>query len=574
MVISGVHPQAPEVSAEAILAEARSAIADQRYDRAVELLEDGHRHYPLATEFPMFLGDLYYDRELFELALVKYQQAESIDSESYTIREALAYTHGRMSNDHASIAYWGSLAEDFPERPQPVQHLGWLYFKVHRLDEGVQLVTDALERFGPDPDLTMTLGTLYADMYRFSDSQEHYQKAIKLASSTGDDNFVAVAYYNLSLIQKAFYRFSDSLESTNASLSHTRRSTGYLARGELYELRLDYQRAAADYTTAYNLDQTTPLSRMNLAVLHQRFGRLDEALAYATSVLDDPDLAWLYNFGTDTNRHRMDTHEIMADCFQALRKTSRLTAAVGVGGHLIRAWSRVKYRVQEWYHRSRYRRLAGEVADAYLEQGSVLDGTWTFYQAVERNRPVARGYLLQAADLEGAVIPESRLAYEIDIGRLDGDLDRLLATLPQLLDPWDAHLRELALRSVAELTRGRSKRDLYVSATRDLYQLNPGGLRQYGLTFPVRLALTGIPDDSAARRTARRTARYLRGAGFEPTDREDAPVLEVSFLDGSMTAALDPGPGGQESAVLIDAFSRRDIARAINALADELFQAQ
>ena len=370
-------------SAEWYREQADEAILAERYDRAVEILQEAQRHYDESAEFFMRLGDLYYDEELYELALAEYEQAEDIDPTAYEVLSAIAYTLGLLNREADSAATWSRLADLYPERIEPVQNLGWLLFKLHRLEEGVALLLDAWERFGPDADIAMTLGTLHAELYRFPESSRWYRRSIELARANESESFVAVAFYNLSLIEKLFHRYDAALESTERSLAILPRPTGYLARGELFELRMDFRAAHADYLRAYEIDEDTPLGRLNLALLYQRFGRLDEALAFATSVFEERDTSWLYYYGTDVRRHRMELHDILADIHEGLAETTKMRATGGPLGWVRKAWDVARHTVLGWYHRARFRDHASAVGEDVLAGGNLIDGNWYLYRANE-----------------------------------------------------------------------------------------------------------------------------------------------------------------------------------------------
>ncbi|MFW6293896.1 MAG: tetratricopeptide repeat protein, partial [Spirochaetota bacterium] len=408
-------------SAEWYREQSGEAIASERYDRAINLLKEAQELFDASDEFFVRLGDLYYDEELYALALDEYLQAEEREPGSYEVIEQIAFTLGFLNRERESAEYWRRLVDLYPDRAGPVGNLGWLLFKLHRLEEGVDLLLDAWDRLGPDADLAMTLGTLYAEQYRFAEARDWYRRSIELASANESGGFVAVAFYNLSLIEKLFHRYGDALESTNRSLGVLPRPTGYLARGELHELRMDFPAAHADYLRAYDLDDETPLARLNLALLYRRFGRLEEALAFAESVLDEPDSSWLYYYGTDVTSHRMELHDLLADIHDGLSVSSRSRLVSGPLSWLEKVWDIGRHAVLGWYHRARFREYAGIVGSELLEGGNAIDGNWHLYRANESRPRVAAAYLERAERLDLALIPESGPFYAVEAARSRGD---------------------------------------------------------------------------------------------------------------------------------------------------------
>jgi tetratricopeptide (TPR) repeat protein len=572
---SGQPPVAVEErDAEWYREEARAAIRGEHYERALQLLESAKEHFPEQAIFARMLGDLYFERELYEPALTEYRIADRAAPGHYGTVNAIAVTLGRLNRERESVTEWERLVELYPDRVEPIHNLGWMYFKIHQLEAGEELLLDGIKRFGLDADLAMTLGTVYADMYEFTRSEHYYRTSIDLATDAGDDGFVSVAYYNLSLVEKAFYRFNTALESTNRSLSFARRPTGYLARGELHELRMDFADAQRDYLQAYALDEETPLPRINLAAMYQRFGMLDAARAHIEDVYQDTNLSWIYNFGTDRNRHFMDVHEILADTYEGLADERKLTPAHGLLGHARRLVERLVYAVKGAYHRMRFRFYANEVARALLEEGRELDGHWTFYQASEAHRRIAAKYLGRAEALETRMIPETVAAYQVERGVLFGEVPLLVQALESLSAPWENDVREMALRGVLEHGNRLSPAER-AGAAGELYRLNPGAFRQYGLHLPVALTIvTGDGADSAGqRRRLRALTRYLRDAGLTPVG--DAPAgyepseLRILLERETLTASL---AGRTERVTIAETDSRKALCDAVSQLAAALFR--
>lgn len=565
LALSAVATDAQE-SAEWYREQADEAILAERYDRAVEILQEAQRHYDESTEFFMRLGDLYYDEELYELALAEYEQAEEIDPGAYDVLSAIAYTLGLLNREARSAKAWSRLTDLYPDRIEPVQNLGWLLFKLHRLEEGVSLLLDAWERFGPDADIAMTLGTLNAELYRYPESSRWYRRSIELARANESESFVAVAFYNLSLIQKLFHRYDEALESTEQSLAILPRPTGYLARGELFELRTEFRPAHADYLRAYETDDETPLARLNLALLYQRFGRLDEALAFATSVFDESDNSWLYYYGTDVRRHRMELHDMLADIHEGLARAAQMRATVGPLRRLRRVWDVARHTVLGWYHRARFRAVASAVGEEVLEGGNIIDGNWYLYRANEGHPRVAVEYLRRARELEVAAIPEAAPYYETEAALLAREPRELLRVADGLDSVWQRRLLEDTLAGA--LTVGRDlPPDTRARAAARLYAVNRGALRQNGIALPVRFS---IEADRAA--TARTLRRLLSRSGFSPAERGvDAPRLSVVARGGEVTATLDVAGEVATASAAFDGVSRRALAAAVTELADALF---
>ena len=486
---------------------AQAAMEAENYENAVRIIEEGKERFPLNAELRLLLADLYYDEELYNLALEEYQGAGELQGEEYLILVQISRCFGKLNREQESIDTLQRILELYPENITPIDDLGWMYFKTHQLEKGEQLLLDAIGRFGPDRGIYMTLGTLYSGLYDYENSKKFYLKAIDDALEGEDLYFASVAYYNLSLLEHSFYNYNSALRYTEDSIQMVDRAPGHLARGELFQSRLDFKRAALEYQTAM-LKDSTPLSKVNLALLYQKFGMLELARRYGEEVLNSQDRAWMYYYGTDVERHLQDVHEILADVYAGLALSGRSQPRSGILELLkwIGRW--VEYRLKAYYHRQKLRSYSLQVGGANLAEGNHLDAYWEFYNANQRYPRVALKYLRMARDLELQVAPHARYYYQQEEGRIRGSRELLERSI-QGLDPfWEREGISDALRYMIPLLRaGSASRRLELNR---LYELNPGGLLQYGLALPLAVSRDVMGD-----RVLRRCLKHLRRSGSE-----------------------------------------------------------
>lgn len=578
------RPGASDRSAGWYADRALEAIESEHYERAVEMLEDGQERYPEAVELYTILGDLYFGEELYRLALEEYRAAEDVAPRDFGVLRSTALSLGRLNEERESVRYLERLLELYPDSPDVIADLGWMYFKTHQLERGEELLLEAIEEYGNERNLTMTLGTIYADMYRFEDSKEYYERSIESALEDGRSYFASVAYYNLSLLQKAFYRFNGAMQSTDRSIHQAERSTGHLAKGELYEMQMDFRRAHDQYTEAYNLDEDTPLAKLDLAALYQTFGRLDEALAYVRDVYESDDLHWMFNFGTDERRHRMELHDLLATIYRGKARVLSYTPSAGPLEWIANTAGRIRYRVLSWYHDMTFRRYATDVARAYETEGSTLNAYWTYYRAHERYPRLAAGYLDRARRLETRVIPEADPFYAMNAAVLRSDRAGVAAAVDTMHPRWERSTIAVGLREIALLAEREGDGEAAARAAVELYRVNRGGLRQHRIELPVALRVSGPRG-----RFGRRLLSALEGAGLQvvgdgsgdaaagPGAAGAVPLrLEVEFFDDGRVAyrLLDEGRFLLGDTVETAAVDRTAAVRTARRIADDIFRVE
>ena len=273
---------------------------------------------------------------------------------------------------------------------------------------------------------------------------------------------------------------------------------------------------------------------------------LELARRYAEEVLDSQDRSWMYYYGTDIKRHLQDVHEILADVYSGLARSGAAQPRVGILQVIKWIPRSVEYRLKAYYHRQKLRSYSLEVGRSYLLEGNHLDAYWEFYRANERYRQVALKYLGLARDLEVQVAPHSLHYYQQEEGKIRGSRELLERSI-QGLDPfWEREGIFDALRELIPLLEAKSsprRREL-----NRLYELNPGGLLQYGFALPLAVSLHE-PDD----KVLRRCLKHLKRSGSEiaPTadeqegffyhlalEREEENRIRVSLRKGEQGRPL------------------------------------
>ena len=546
---TGRAQDAPPAPADALYESALAAQKAENWERAIELLGAGTKTYPDDYRFPWSLGNLYYYRRLYRLAWDEYRLAEKITPWEPDLLFQLANTAGYLNRNDVSAGYLERLLIFEPDNREAIGSLAWMYFKLHRLQDGERLLLDATERLGPDADFSMTLGTIYSDMFQYDNAKDAYLKAIKGTETIGDRLSSALAYYNLSILESRFYRFSLAYDSTNASLEAMNRASGRLARGELYLRRMELSRGLAEYQDAYSMD-SSPLSKLNLAQAFQTGGRLTEAMLYAEDCLKATDQSWMLNYGIDPVRYKRDIHEILKDTYAGLLKAEDFSAPSTVNEKLQSLLRKILYRFRQSVHTQLFRKYSLLAADAYSESGETageihLEALTQYYNAFESYPRRALTYLRQARDFEEPLIPGSVPSYEFEEGRLLKNRETLTGTLGEFDPLWERDqiadvYTELALKG------GKAERQ---DAAERLFALNRGALIQKGIRLPAELRING----AAGGNIEGILKKAARDAGIDPVDpveqaRSPRYTLTLAF-DGKGSVSCELYDGGRGTTV-------------------------
>jgi len=545
------------LDANNLFRQAIEAEYSENWERAIDLYKEGGGKYPDDIRFPRALGHLYYSRSLYGLAWDEYRKAEMINPFDTFILLRLANTAGYLNRDRTSVEYLEKILVINPDSMEAINNLGWMYYKVHRLGDGERLLSQAIERFGDNADFSMTLATVYSDMYRYDEGKHWYQKAIVQAEPMR--SFTAVAHYNLSILESRFYHYDLAMKEANASLYAQNRASGLLARGELNMRRLELEKAQADFNDAREVDPS-PLAKINLAQTYQISGRLEEARLYALDCLKASDNSWMINYGIDPIRYKRDIHEILYKTYLGLSRAERFVPCGTLSEKIRSAFRSVSFRFYATVHRKLYQKYSLAAGDAYSAKfvnaaeshaaeshaaesrnepsdAPPLDQFIQYYNAFETYPRRALFYLNKARDFEVALIPASEGSYDLEEGILLKNKNLLTRALGELDPGWERDLiaqcyREFAAHGPA---RGPTARG---PAAEELFAMNRGALLQAGIALPVEINLQG----EGLGRRAKTLYRALAKAGFTNVGKARFR-LDITVQGGAASCELTDTEG-------------------------------
>jgi Tfp pilus assembly protein PilF len=527
---------------------AMASIYAENWEQAIDKLKTGGKEFPNDIRFPWTLGNLYFDRSLYNLAWDVFKKAEIINSNNAELVNMLAYTAGLLNKNYTSVEYYQKAIKINPENKEAIGDLGWMLYKVHRLSDAEKLITGAVDLYGERADFAMTLGTIYSVMYNYEKSKHWYQKAINMGTEIGDTNFVSVAHYNLSILESRFYKYDLSMNETNASLNSRTRASGLLARGELYMRMLELKKSQSDYQSAYELD-TSPLAKLSLAQIYQISGRLDEARMYAENCLKAKDHSWMMNFGIDLDGYKKDIHEILWNTYEGLFNTEKLTPWGKTKENIQSFYRKIVYSCKAKIHRRLYEKYCLITADSLRREITndipLLDIAYQYYNSFKRYKYRAKIYFNFSRELETNLIPESENLYNAEEGMQYKNLPVLVKAVKELDPQWQRIKISNCYQTIAALNKPKAKKFVNQQAiAEELFSLNNSSLRQAGIKLPVQLNITINSNNYYSMQNAEKAmyknlVRTLKNAGFDikNTSMETRYKLQLN-ITGSRQASI------------------------------------
>lgn len=525
------NTQAQEVyedsDSSTLLSKAREDIQAEFWDAAITTLNRGKNLFPQDPSFPIELGDLYSDKELYSLAWKEYRQAEELSPNDALLQYKLALTAGYLNMEPLSVSYFEKVIEAMPDDVDRHADLAWAYYKVHRARAGIRLLQEFESRNGESSAFYMTYGTLYTDEKDFPNAKKYYERSIQDSKRRRQQYIQSIAHYNYSLVLNEFHYFDEAFAETKRSIDAYDRPSGRLAKGEMLIRQGEYLEAKAEFQKAYEYDKS-PLSKLALADIFQRSGDMDQAVKWIELVLNHEDQAWMYNYGTNINQHKSYLHSIAFYIYDGIYRESKYQIAYNPSSFFGKLKNTITYAVKARYHQLVYKQYAYNSAVEFESAGMNIDAMKNYYYTYDHHSSRGRRYLQSAAHLETVLIPQEAPVYQMEQALLAKDEEQIKISLEGLDPVW---YRDLIIRAWTVL----AKKDRESAIM--LYSLHPGVLLPNGISLPVQISVSA--SDSRSNLLPRILMRTLaKEAGFHdyPLSRYALAIrLNTNTIDWALT---------------------------------------
>ncbi|MDR3302606.1 MAG: tetratricopeptide repeat protein [Spirochaetaceae bacterium] len=544
--------QAPQQDADTLYIEAEKSINAENWERAIQLLNEGREKYPDDYRFPLELGTIYAEREFYNLAKEEFLIVNSLMPDNEYILEKLALVVGSLNDYQAAAAYYEQILALDPENIEVRSELAWMYFKLHRLEEGEAILLTTIAESGSSPRLAMILAIIYSDMLNYEASKQWYADAIATAREFSLYAFASVSYYNYSILESRFYHYQNSFELAENSLAMAERDSGHMAKGELLLRRLEFGRVFAEFENAYQLDKRSPLPKLGLSQAYLVAGRLEEARLYAEDCERITNHAWMINFGIDPAQFKKELNDILYQCYRGLYNQEKLKVEGTIKDTFVAYKNMAHYYFKYQVHKKLYEKWTLESAGSYSidTMGSqYLDALLNYYSAFGDYPNRAKIYLDKSEQYEAEIIPASRSSYMFERGKLFHDEVLLSNALSAFDTLWERDMIAQTNVELYTIEKNRGQHTLKYTIAEALYLLNPGALRQAGIKLPVQIVINAKNTEYN-----KKIKKKLLRAGFESPSAKSA--FQCRF-----TLSIDLTESGEARCSLVDRTNGAELVR-------------
>lgn len=526
----------PASGADELLQKAETALQAENWDTAAALLEKGIAQYPANELFQLKLGDMYFNNGLYEPAYRRFTEGLRVNKYNIKLLYGAANAAAALNKDDEARLFLHDYLVYNPTDIFGWASYGWLCFKTHRTDEGIQAMLEARSNYGDDGSIANALGNLYGELFDYGNAALYYRKGIELALQNDALYSASVYSYNKAILESVFYHFDTAEEDARNASDYFSRSSGYLMLGELEERKNNFDRAISYYVQSTE-NNHTPLPLINLAKIYLRIGHWEKAERYIAQIERVTDRSWIANFGMSTTQFYSELHELYKTLYEKKYAAEKMRIPESVKDFFVRHKNLLRYAAQLRYYRALCSVYSLKLAKEYTLSGGTheLYKNSFYYRAFEALPFKAKRYLRRAEALETAVIPQAQASYTAERGILLRDA-RLLEKALQTLDPvWEKELREQAAATLIGCTQ---KAELKAALCKELLRANPACFPEYQIRLPVRLACAG-QDERLCKRTEKRLTAALKRSLFTVSAAAPFTLTAVCSANGITLSLID-----------------------------------
>ncbi len=447
------------------IVKAKEAVHNSYYDMAIKILNEAEAKFPESYLPDYEKATIYFDNEIYGMAVKEFTDAKKKGLQNEDIYSQIANSYSKQGKDELALSTYEEAITIINESVYLVDNLGWLYYKTHNYTKGIEFIESKLTVYGKDPDILMTLGTLYSSIWDYEKAKSCYISAISNSYNNKLSEFRAIAYYNLALIEESFLYYDNAHNSMLASLALMDRSSAYMGLAYL-SMRLMNLKESYNYIQkASSLPPKTAFPESALCYLYAISGNVDEAITLSESILNNQDFAWMMYFGTSIDGFNGEIYKVLSTAYNYKSAMISYSEKESFVHTVIRPFKKKYYQLKSLYYNFVYSTIFIRLGNKKISGGSDLDGLNQIVSGLEEIAP--RRALKVSRIARGIEIPLNRnkqRIYDAEESLLstnelfvskDTKIQRIVEAMNRLDPKWEKDMKSLLLVEAIQLSNNK-----------------------------------------------------------------------------------------------------------------------
>ena len=283
------------VSAQSTADRLKNYAKNNDYNEALALIPDAIRENPKDAGLFILCGDIYFEMEKLDSALIMYKKSDDIKGDQPVTMRKIARTLSYQGKSMEAIKEIKDAIDEDQEDVSSYLELGRIYLRADSINQAELVITKAREKNKTMPDAFVALGDLYFTQKIYALAISNYEDGLKLDPNLTDARIkLATAYYNSGISEtdkelKDNY-FGQSLKEWNTvTKKDPKNARAFYEQGRLFYFSGRHVEAAQSFYQYIQLRPTGSLGRWYLAQSLYEIGKCDSAAPHLKIVAQEID---------------------------------------------------------------------------------------------------------------------------------------------------------------------------------------------------------------------------------------------------------------------------------------------
>lgn len=299
----------------------KNLVNQKMFEEAAAIIPDALKEkIKDASVFELF-GDVYFELERYDSALIMYQKAYDTDDDIVSIMQKYGRTLSKLGRHKEAIDFLLKSKKRTKENPAIILELGMAYLNADSITLATYTITQAREKNKSNPEAYLALGDLYYKQGVLQLAKDNYADAIKLNDNLNDARMkLAIVYFEMAMKEQdkelSDELFKRSLIEWNIlTQKDSMNARAFKEQGRINFMAKRYDYAAKSFNRYVKLRPSDILGRWFLAQSFKFIGLCDSATSH---------LAIIASSNIDSLKNiKREALYMLAECYYYLKEYNK-----------------------------------------------------------------------------------------------------------------------------------------------------------------------------------------------------------------------------------------------------------
>jgi Tfp pilus assembly protein PilF len=292
-----------------IITESMSYLKEGNKSKALSILLDALKRYPSSYKIPQTIGEIFFNSEVYDLALKYYEISYKNGNQNVEIIEKLGECNAFLNKNKKAIKYFALAFSMGNSDPYYLYSLIWILLKEKKFEQAQRYLDIGFSLYGDLSYFTGAQALLFANTFQIDKAREFYAKVLTETAS-----YTPVYFYNWGVMEYEIKNYRDAEQLFHGAASFGGLAEAFLALGELELLKVDTKAAEAAFLKG-KPSIKSPFILYDLLSLYGFLGNKSKIESIYRNIKKYPNQWWIYQYNLNLNEQMMNFYELEKNYF-------------------------------------------------------------------------------------------------------------------------------------------------------------------------------------------------------------------------------------------------------------------